>query len=388
MTQIPTSEIDLYSDHTLLNTQAVYLQLRSLGPVVYLSENALYAVTRFDAVRAALRADDVLLNGEGVAANEIINGAPKDTTLTSDGEAHNRRRNILRRPLVPNSLKALRDQVEQTADALVQELLARGSFCGVADFASALPISIVANLVGLSDQGRERMLEWAAATFNALGPLNPRCEEALPVALQAVEFVNQLTPDMVKEDGWAYRVLMSAQDGELTHVEACMMVMDYVAPSLDTTILATAHMLWRLGTTPGAYDALKANPALIESTVIETVRIASPIRCFTRYVQADYELAGYTIPAGARAAVLYASGNWDEQHYDGADQFRLDRNPRDQIGWGHGVHTCAGMHLARLEMESLLRAIICYVQEIEVGQPEYLLNNVLQGFTALPASFK
>ena len=85
--------------------------------------------------------------------------------------------------------------------------------------------------------------------------------------------------------------------------------------------------------------------------------------------------------------MLYASGNWDENHYEQADSFQLDRNPRDQMGWGYGMHTCAGMQLARLEMESLLRALMRQVDRIDVGNPTPLMNNILQGFTDLPASF-
>ncbi|MEL7044270.1 MAG: cytochrome P450 [Pseudomonadota bacterium] len=383
---IPVSDIDLYSDDTLENTRVVYRQLRDLGAVVYLNSNDLYAITHYDAVRAALRADDVLINGEGVAANEIINGAPKDTTITSDGETHNHRRSILRRPLLPRSLESLRNRVGDSADALVSDLLRRDGFCGVADFASHLPVSIVADLVGLSEQGRSNMLEWAAATFNALGPLNARCEAALPLALQAVEYVTGLTPDGVQEGGWAHRVLMGREDGELNQAEASMMVLDYVAPSLDTTILATAHMLWLLGTSPDAFAALKADPTLVESVVTESVRLASPIRCFTRFAQSDFGFEGSVVPAGSRAAVLYASGSWDERHFPNADEFQVDRNPREQLGWGHGAHTCAGMHLARLEMESLLRSMIRHVDVIEVGEPAPLMNNILQGFSALPAN--
>ncbi|MEM9403841.1 MAG: cytochrome P450 [Pseudomonadota bacterium] len=64
----------------------------------------------------------------------------------------------------------------------------------------------------------------------------------------------------------------------------------------------------------------------------------------------------------------------------------MDRNPRDHLGWGHGSHTCAGMHLARLEMEALLRAMLRHVKHIETGEPVRLMNNVLQGFVSLPAS--
>lgn len=382
---VSESTIDLFSDHTLANTESQYRALRDTGAIVYLSTNDLYAVTRYEAVRQALRADRILVNSKGVAANPIINERGGDGTLTSDGKTHTRRRSILMRPLIPRAINDVRERVEETADRLIRDLLARDEFCGVADFASHLPVSIVADLVGLEESGRENMLEWAAATFNALGPMNERTQSALPMAQDLILYVHQLGPDRVREGGWAARILDEAERGVLTPGEGAMMVVDYVAPSLDTTILAAAHMLWRLAVTEGAFEALRADPDLVPSVVNESVRLSSPIREFTRFAADDYTANGVTIPAGARAAVLYASANWDERHYEAAPEFRVDRNPRDHVGWGHGVHTCAGLHLARLEMEALARALIRHVRRIETGKPVPLVNNVLQGFSAFPA---
>ncbi|MEM8937189.1 MAG: cytochrome P450 [Pseudomonadota bacterium] len=379
------SAIDLFSDDTLNNTPERYKALREAGPIVRLQKNDLYAVTHFDAVKTALRASDKLISGNGVAANDAINNAANEATITSDGATHNRRRQILMRPLMPKSLDAVRERVAKTADKLVLDLLARDGFCGVKDFASHLPLSIVAELVGLEEEGRENMLDWAAATFDVLGPMNDRTKSALTRALGLLEYVKELGPDRLIPGGWAHAIMLALEKDEITEGEAGMMVVDYTAPSLDTTILASAHMLWRLGVTPGAFDRIKADPDLIPGTVNESVRLASPIRAFTRFTAEEYVSDHGTIPAGERVAVLYASANWDEGHYDDADQFRPERNPRDHVGWGHGVHTCAGMHLARLEMEALLRALVAHVETIEVGEPKPIMNNVLQGFAELPA---
>ncbi|MEM8920980.1 MAG: cytochrome P450, partial [Pseudomonadota bacterium] len=88
---LPTSDVDLFSDETLSDTRHAYKSLRDAGPIVYCEANEIYAVTQFDAVRAALRADKVLVNSKGVAANDMINSAPADATLISDGETHKRR---------------------------------------------------------------------------------------------------------------------------------------------------------------------------------------------------------------------------------------------------------------------------------------------------------
>ncbi|MEM1402290.1 MAG: cytochrome P450 [Pseudomonadota bacterium] len=384
---IPELNIDLFAEDTLRNTPAVYRELRGAGAAVSLPKNDLFAITHFAAVRAALRADDQLVSSHGVAANDIINSIGGTATLTSDGDTHKRRRSVLTRPLSRTALEGVQHRINSTAEALVRTLLAKGSFCGVNDFAAHLPLNVVAELVGLEESGREQMLSWAAATFDALGPENSRTFAALETALGLFEYVQGLGPETVNADGWAAAALSEVESGVLSPEEAAGMIIDYTAPSLDTTILATAHMLWRLSVTDGAFETLKEHPEFIGSTVLESVRLASPIRGFTRFVKEDYDTGAGTIPAGARVAVLYASGNWDDNHYERASQFLLDRNPRDHVGWGHGTHSCAGMHLARMEMEALLRALLKHVARIETEEPEPILNNVLQGFGALPTRF-
>jgi cytochrome P450 len=378
---------DLYGRPALRDPAPAYRQIRDLGPAVWLPRRKLWAIGRFDDVRSALRADTVLVSGRGVAANDLINRAGNPITLTSDGEVHDRRRRVLMQPVGPAPLKDLRARLEAEADRLVAELATGDTFDAMTRFASHLPVSVVAELVGLDETGRQNMLGWAAATFDILGVMNGRGLLALPKLTTLLRYIQRLSRDTVAPGGWAARLFDAAERGELTQEEARAMVIDYVAPGLDTTILATGHMLWRLANTPDAYETLRADPTLIPGVVNESVRLASPIRGFTRYAATDYDAGGTVIPQGARVLVLYASANWDERHYPDPDRFDVRRNPRDHVGWGHGAHTCVGMHLARLEMEVLLRSLVASVARIETGAPVPAWNNVLQGFKALPTRF-
>lgn len=383
----PVFRGDLYARPALRDPASAYRTIRDLGPAVWLPARKMWAIGRFDDVRAALRADSVLVSGHGVAANDTINRADNPITLTSDGEMHNRRRRVLMQPVAPGPLKDLRLHLESEADRLVAGLANGAAFDAMERFASHLPVNVVADLVGLNETGRKNMLRWAAATFNILGVMNARGLLAMPQALELSRYIRGLSRDTVAPGSWAAQLFDAADRGELSHTEARAMVIDYIGPALDTTILATGHMIWRLATTPGAYEALRGNPELIPSVVNESVRLASPIRSFTRYAAADYDMGEAVIPQGSRVLVLFASANWDERHYAEPDRFDVQRNPRDQVGWGHGAHTCVGMHLARLEMEVLLRSLVASVTRIEVGEPTLAWNNVLQGFNSLPARF-
>jgi cytochrome P450 len=387
LASVPRFDGDLYAAAALRDASPFHRTLRDLGPAVWMPKRQLWAISRYDDVRAALKADTTLVSSRGVAANDIVNRGGVPTTLTSDGDVHMRRRQTLAQPLGAASLKAMRAHLEAEADELAARLANGGEFDAVSSFAAHLPVTVVAELVGLDDNGRANILRWAAATFNALGPMNTRGLGALPQLLELGRYSATLDRTRVKPGGWAEKLFDAADAGAISREEANAMVIDYVAPALDTTILATAHMVWLLSTTPGAYDQLREQPELIPSVVNETLRFASPIRGFTRHAADNYHVSGTVIPKGSRALILFASANRDERHYENPDAFDVTRNPRDHVGWGHGPHTCAGMHLARLEMEILLAALLRRVSGIKVGKPELLKNNVLQGFKALPAQF-
>jgi cytochrome P450 len=383
----PAFSGDLYGRAALRNPYPAYRKIRELAPAVWMPNRRMWAIGRFDDVRAALRANDVLVSGRGVAANDLVNNVDNPITLSSDGEIHDRRRLALIQPVLPGPLKDLRKRLEDEADGLVAGLATGERFDAMARFASHLPVKVVAELVGLNEAGRKKMLRWAAATFDVLGVLNARGIAAMPQVLELSRYIRSLSRANVMPGGWAEGLFDAADRGDLSPEEAQAMVIDYVGPALDTTILATGEMLWRLAITPGAYEAVREDPSLIPGVINEVVRISSPIRSFTRFAAADYAVGDITVPAGDRVLVLFASANWDERHYPDPDRFDVRRNPRDHVGWGHGTHTCAGMHLARLEMEVLLRSLVTHVARLEVGAPTLIRNNVLQGFKTLPTRF-
>jgi cytochrome P450 len=156
-----------------------------------------------------------------------------------------------------------------------------------------------------------------------------------------------------------------------------------VIPSLDTTIHSTAELVIQLAKKPEAFDKLRQEPELISSAVLEAVRLATPLRGFTRYVTEDFKLSDSTLPAGSRVWLWYASANRDERHYDNPDEFDVERKASDHVGWGHGVHSCIGKHLAQIEIESVLRALIKYVKRIEVNSSSRIINNSAQGYESL-----
>ncbi|MDX2166656.1 MAG: cytochrome P450 [Deltaproteobacteria bacterium] len=384
----PELPIDLYSDAAIADPYPLYRAIRDRGPAVWLSAHDAWAIGRFSDVRSALRADAVLVSGHGVAMNELVNGTASRVTLTTDGDVHRRLRKALMAPMMPSALPAVEAEIQQLADRLVADLLERDGFDGVVDFAQYLPLSVVARLVGLPDAGRQRMLDWAAAMFDVLGVMNDRGQRALPLVFQLAEYIGALQRGDLRPDGWAARLYAAADEGRIEPGDIAGMLIDYVAPSLDTTILATARLLHELGRCPDQWQLLRAEPTLVPRAIHEAIRLASPVRAFSRLAADDYVVEGTGIPAGDRVLVLYGSANRDERRYADPDRFDVRRDAKDHLGFGHGVHRCAGSYLAELEMDALLRAMVARVGRIEVGDPALAVNNVLCGYRSFRASFR
>jgi cytochrome P450 len=364
----------------------VFARIRDAAPVVWLPRHRLYAIGRFDDVRAALRNDQVLRSGRGVAANPATNLLARDTTLMSDDETHVRRRNVLKRSLGAKALTVVEERVDVQAREVIDRLVQRGRFEATRDFASHLPLTVVAELVGVRGGG-ERLLRWAAASFEALGPLNRRVIRTSVVGLRMLAYTKRLNAAKVAAGSWAASVFDARDRGELTNREAKALVIDFVAPALDTTILASTHLLWALARQPEVWSQIRADPSLVPEAIVENVRLSSPIRGFTRYVRSDCDVGGMTLPAGSRVALLFGAANLDETRFPEPERFDLGRESAVQLGWGNGAHTCVGLHLSKLEMQALLRAMVPRVSAIEVGRPRRLLNNTLQGIDHLPARF-
>ena len=384
---LPELKADLFADQAIRDPHPLYRVIRARAPAVWLPEHAVFALGRYDDVRAALRSDKVLISGGGVALNDAVNGLPSRTTLMSDGALHRQRRGVLMKPMMPRALSAVRPELDALADALVVELEERDTFDGITDFAQVLPVSVVSRLVGLPEAGREQMLDWATATFNALGPPNARAQASFSRLGEMARYASEVKSDLLALDGWAAGVFAAAREGRLDPLDAQGLLVDYIGPSLDTTILASGWLLYLLGTYPDQYDLVRANPDRIPAVVHEVLRFESPVRAFTRLARAPYEAGEVSIPAGERVLILYGAANRDERHYPAPDCFDVTREAWDHLAFGQGTHRCAGAHLAQLELEALLRALVARVRRIEVGEPEVLMSNMLRGLQKLPARF-
>lgn len=388
MGTIPIYDVDFYSNDFIRDPWPRYAEMRQLGPVVYLSKHDNYALTRHAEVAAALRDPATFISGNGVAADPKANEISRGNSAASDGERHAAIRGATSVPLLPGALQAIKGQIDLSADELIERLTSLDGFDAMKDFATHLPLTIVRDMVGLPDAARENMLRWANATFDLLGVQNERGRAAVDVFLEQRKFSQtQAGPETLKPGSWTHRLFKLVEEGSLAADLAPVAMRDYLNPSLDTTISATGQLIYQLGRNPDQWELLRERPDLARQAAIEAVRMATPVRTFSRHSSREVDVAGFRIPEGARVMMLFASANRDERVFTDPDRFDITRNPRHHLGFGSGIHMCVGQHLAQTEMIALLEAMIPRVAQIHVGEPVVALNNTIYSFATLPARF-
>lgn len=383
--KLPVFPGDPFCEDALKDPVPIYRQIRDLGPVVLLQDSGIHAISRFADVQTALRAPDALISSKGIGFNDIVN-APREQPpmIVSDGERHHRLRLQVSRLILPQALRPRRAEILEVMRARVGELVGSGWFDGVMGLAHHLPLTLVSQMVGLPQAGRENMMRWAAASFNLVGRRLDECDNDLAALNEVRTFLRSVNPGDLAEGSWGRSLFEASGHRALPEAEARAALEAFVLPSLDTTIYAQANLLYNLGATPDQWQLLKARPELIPNAVIESVRHSAVVRWFSRVATEDYVCDGSVIPAGSRVMLMYGSANRDERRYVDPDKFDIGRNATDQLGWGTGTHMCAGMHLAKLEMEVLLEALVEKVAAIEVGEPVTGTNQGLYGFISIP----
>jgi cytochrome P450 len=384
----PIYDVDFYSDAFIADPWPHYGAMRELGPVVWLTQHENYALTRHAEVTAALRDHATFISGKGVAADAKGNELARGNSAASDGERHAAIRSATAPPLMPGALEKIRGEINAAAAELIDRLAGLSRFDAMKELAPHLPLTIVRDMVGLPDFGRDNMLRWANATFDLLGVQNERGRAAVEVFLEQRRFAQtQARPEMLKPGSWTRRLFDLVAQGLLAPELAPVAMRDYLNPSLDTTISAAGQLIYQLGSNRDQWELLRQRPELARNAANEAVRMASPVRSFARHTSRDVDIAGIRIPEGARVMMLFACANRDHRVFEHPDKFDITRHPRHHLGFGRGIHMCVGQHLAQMEMVALLEAMIPRVKEIEVGDPVVAMNNTIYGFASLPTTF-
>lgn len=298
---------------------------------------------------------------EARAAEVAADDRASENLLAKDGDDHRRLRRLVTKAFTPRIVEQLRPRIQQIADELIDLVQERGRMELVDDYAFPLPITVIAELLGIPVADRERFRVWSSnVVMPAFTP-----EELELARSRADEFIEYL------DDLFARRrtdpaddlvsALVEAEDGgdTLSENELYGMVVLLIVAGHETTVSLITSAVHTLLTHPAELEALRADPSLAASAVEELVRFDSPVeRTLTRWVAADTELGGQTLRRGDLVIAVVGSANRDDARFPDAAVLDLDRSDNRHVGFGRGPHYCLGAPLARLETEIALDTLL------------------------------
>jgi len=384
----PACDIDFYSASTIADPAAAYAEMLSLGPVVWLTNNNLYAICGHSELVSALRNHQAFRSGRGVSIDESVNKLLVGSTLNSDPPQHDATRKITFAPLSPKQIRHVRERIDRQAQQLAEAMVVRKQFDAATELAPHLPLTVVRDLVGLGDYGKDNMLDWGAATFELMGNPGARRQAAVDNLRNMRSFLEDPTTlDNLSSDGWARRATRLGIEGGMTPTRAAELMRDYIAPSLDTTISAIGYGMMLFATHPDQWARLRNNRGLMRNAIEEIVRLNTPIRSFTRWVNEDIEVSGTRFKKSSRVLMAFGAANRDPLKFSNPNDFDIERKTVGHVGFGQGVHACLGMNLARLEMDCLFNALADRVETIKLTGPVVTgVNSTIYSLASVPVT--
>lgn len=386
---VPILELDPFDPASLADPFSAHPVLRDAGPVVFLPRIGCYAMARHAEVQAALKDWETFISGRGVGQADFLKETPwrpPSLLLEADPPLHNRTRGLMNRVASLGALREVMPQWQAKADALVGQLAGTGSFDAIPALAEAFPLSVFPDLIGLREEGRENLIPYATAAFNAFGPRNALLAETMAAARDATEWVAQSCKrHVLRPGGWGMQVYEAADRGECSHDEAERLVRSFLTAGVDTTVNGIATLLHAFAEFPGQWAKLRAEPKLVKKAVEESLRWGGTVQTFFRTTSRDVSIGGCAIPEGQKVLLFLAAANRDPRRWGDADTFDITRVASGHVGFGFGIHQCLGQMVARMESEAVTNALLASVGEIRpTGPVRRRLNNTLHAIGELP----
>ena len=389
---VPVLDIDPYSNDNL--TQRIYFQaLRDAGPFAYIPMYSVLASGRYDIVREVFSDHERFVSSRGVGLSDFAVEAPwrpQSIILEVDPPYHTKTRKVIMRGLSPMVVRDLKDAFKLDAERLIGEIIAKGDFEAVVDIAEAFPSKVFPESVGVKDPDPRMLIDFGSIQFNAIGPNNALRAKGFAGVKPVLEWIlSRCSRDALTPNGIGAVFYAAADNGEITHDEATLLVRAVLAAGIDTTVTGIGNALWCLATNPDEYEKLKADPERMALPAFEeTLRFTSPVQAFYRTAAVDTEVAGVAIQEGTKILCCLGAANMDPEHWENPERYDITRKTAGHLALGVGVHNCVGQNIARAEGQAVLRAIAERVERIElVGEAVWRPNNAIHALDKLPLRF-
>jgi cytochrome P450 len=383
------------------NPYPAYAELRAAGRIHYYEDTNQWIVPHHADVNALLRDRRFGRTYLHQATHQQM-GRPEDGEearefwylirngiLDMEPPDHTRVRRLVVKAFTPKMVEGLRPTIQRLMDGLVDRVEGRGEFDLIKEVAEPLPVTVIAELLGIPEADRHHLRPWSAEICR-MYELNPTEEDARAASAAAIEFSDYLrtlirerrrepTHDLIGE-----LVRVVDQGDRLTEDEmigTCVLILN---AGHEATVNVTGNGWWALFRNPDQLEMLRSDRSLVPKAVEELMRYDTPLQMFERWVLEDAEICGAAVPKGEELALLFGSANRDPAAFDRPNDLDISREPNPHMSFGAGIHFCLGAPLARVELDVSFSTLLRRLPRMELlAEPEWKPNYIIRGLKEL-----
>lgn len=363
-----------------------YARMRATAPVSFNPTLQVWEVYRYHDIQAVLA--DATTFSSDISALQ--------TMVTMDPPRHTLLRRLVARAFTTKLVASLEPGIQRITDEILDAAAPTGTFDVIQDLASPLPIAVIAELLGLPVEDREKFKAWSIPAIRA-AEMELQGLAPAPDLLEAVADLTRYLEEMIaqrqrapKEDLISGLVTATVDGEQLTLEEMTSTCRLLLIGGFETTRHWIGNTMHLLLSHPDAMARVRADLALVPSAVEESLRFLAPFQFFARKATRDAVLGGQHILAGQQVLIFNGSGNRDEAAFTHADRFDVTRSANRHLSFGHGIHYCLGAGLARVEAKIAIQSVLERFADLrrhDTLAPRPLESVVLYGLENLPVQF-
>jgi cytochrome P450 len=396
-----TQRFDPWSAEFVAHPYDAYARLRAESPVSFNESTNQWLIARYDDVNALLR-DRRLGRTYLHVASHAEMGRPEDPDylapfwhvirngmLDREPPDHTRLRKLVSAAFTPRRVETMRPTVQRLADGLAARFVAAGGGDLIAEVAEPLPVTVIAELLGVPEADRALLRPWSAdiCGMYELNPTREAADRASAACTEFAEYLRRLSRQrraQPRDDLITALTQVVSEGDRLTEDEligTCVLLLN---AGHEASVNVTGNGWWALFRNPDQLARLRADRTLLPTAVEELLRYDTPLQMFERWVLDDIEVRGVPIPRGSEVALLFGSANRDPTVFGEPDRLDLSRVDNPHISFGAGIHFCLGAALARIELVCSYEAVLAAAPALKlVKEPEWRPNYIIRGLREL-----